>query len=69
VSAGSGTIYDNTPDSDKSVDLAHAVVKEMGCLMTGETPHVCGSMILGRYQDEKQHVPEVGWELGTVVSL
>jgi hypothetical protein len=37
----------------KSVDLPPTVVKEMGCLMTGETPRVCGSLILGRYQDEK----------------
>jgi hypothetical protein len=51
----------------KSVDLPPTVVKEMGCLMTGETPRVCGSLILGRYQDEKQHVPEVGREFRKVV--
>lgn len=34
--------------------------------MTGETPCVCGS-ILGRYQDEKQRVHEVSWELRAVV--
>jgi hypothetical protein len=34
---------------------------------SGDAPHVCGSTILGRYQDENRLVCKLVWEFRTVV--